>query len=86
MTVEGVAGRLVRWFATAPRETCSFPVAASHRESVQEFSLSTVDPATGLATGLRVDHSFVTEEGERWIVDAKFAEPADLDTADPQSD
>lgn len=86
VTVEGMAGRLVRWFASAPaREHVRFLFAASHRESVQEFSLSTVDAATGLATGLRVDHSFVTEEGERWIVDYKFAEPEDLDTADPQA-
>jgi len=66
--------RLAQWFAAASgRDNLRFLFASTHLESRQEFSLPLAAAAAG--ERLRVDHSFVTAEGVRWIVDYKFAEP-----------
>ena len=68
--------RLTDWFVTAAqRDNVKFLFSPDHLEAVNELSLS-----TGSATEtLRVDRTFVTASGERWVIDFKFSEPSQAD-------
>ncbi|MCC7067199.1 MAG: UvrD-helicase domain-containing protein [Burkholderiales bacterium] len=69
--VDAVAARLGQWFSSAmARANVRFLFASEHRESAQELGLA----GEGVER-VRVDHTFVTAAGERWIVDYKFSEP-----------
>ena len=68
--------RLTDWFATAAeREYVKFLFSPDHVEAVNEFSLAAPALTPGGAQTLRVDRTFVTVSGERWVVDFKFSEP-----------
>lgn len=74
--LDAMAARLSPWFATATeRATLRFLFAPTHRFAAQEWALSAGAGADRVASTVRVDYTFVTESGERWIVDFKFAEP-----------
>ena len=71
-----IAKRLTDWFATAAqRDHVKFLFSPDHLEAVNELSLST---GSGSET-LRVDRTFVTASGERWVIDFKFSEPSPAD-------
>ncbi len=71
-----IAARLTAWFADAhSRMNLQFIFATDHQQAANEWTL----PFTASAQDhevLRVDRSFVTRDGERWVVDFKFAQPA----------
>ena len=70
-----IADRLTDWFAHATqREHVKFLFSPDHIEAVNELSLA----ANGGTETLRVDRTFVTVDGERWVVDFKFSEPSAL--------
>lgn len=68
-----IARRLTDWFsAAAEREHIKFLFSRDHLESATELSLA----AAGGNGTLRVDRTFVTASGERWVVDFKFSQPS----------
>ena len=68
----GIAKRLSDWFTQATqREHVKFLFSPDHVEAVNELSLA----ANSGAETLRLDRTFVTAGGERWVVDFKFSEP-----------
>lgn len=70
-----IAARLVDWFAAAAsRETLQFIFAADHQMAANEWTLP-FSADEGGRVMLRVDRSFVTADGQRWVVDFKFAAP-----------
>lgn len=71
-----IATRLATWFTGAhQRRTMQFVFAADHRQAANEWTLPFI-AGTPDREVLRVDRSFVTRDGLRWVVDFKFAEPA----------
>ena len=72
-----IAARLTAWFATAVEcEHIKFLFSRTHLEAANELSLVIEQNAGHAATELlRVDRTFITSNGERWIVDFKFSEP-----------
>ena len=50
-------------------------LSPDHLEAVNELSLA----AKSASETLRVDRTFVTASGERWVVDFKFSEPSPAD-------
>ncbi|MBC7710575.1 MAG: UvrD-helicase domain-containing protein, partial [Rhizobacter sp.] len=76
------AARLVGYFArAADREHVKFIFAPDHADAANELTLIGRDGAA-----LRVDRTFVTATGERWLVDFKFSEPVDADAAAEEAD
>ena len=68
-----VAARLAAWFQTAAlRENVKFLFDATHTEAANELTLIDTNQDQ-----LRLDRTFVSAEGERWLVDFKFSEPGD---------
>jgi hypothetical protein len=68
-----IAARLTSWFKTAAqRDNVKFLFDAAHAESANELSLIDTNQDQ-----LRLDRTFVTADGERWLVDFKFSEPGD---------
>ena len=64
------AARLTGWFkAAARRDNVKFLFAVDHTEVANELTLVAENQEL-----LRVDRTFVTGEGERWLVDFKFSE------------
>ena len=71
-----IAKRLVEWFAKADQlANVQFLFAQDHLEAANELSLAPTPLAAGKET-LRLDRTFVTASGERWVVDFKFSEPS----------
>ena len=70
-----IAVRLVKWFNTASlRDHVKFLFSAEHTEAANELTLVAANQEL-----LRVDRSFVTPLGDRWLVDFKFSQPGDAD-------
>ena len=68
-----VAARLAAWFKTAAlRDNVKFLFDATHAEAANELTLIDTNQDQ-----LRLDRTFVSAEGERWLVDFKFSEPGD---------
>ena len=67
-----MAARLTAWFTTAAqRDNVKFLFAAEQTEATCELTL-----VAGNRDLLRADRTFVTLQGERWLVDFKFSQPA----------
>jgi ATP-dependent exoDNAse (exonuclease V) beta subunit len=72
-----IATRLIAWFADAQsRETLKFLFAPDHREAANEWTLPFPAETAGDREVLRVDRTFVTRDGDRWVIDFKFAAPS----------
>ena len=68
-----IAARLTAWFKTAAQcDNVKFLFSAEHTDATHELTLV----AAGQALH-RVDRTFVTPQGERWLVDFKFSQPSD---------
>jgi ATP-dependent helicase/nuclease subunit A len=66
-----IAHRLCDWFRhAAGRANVQFLFAPTHLAAANELSLVADNRDV-----LRADRTFVTKEGERWLVDFKFSEP-----------
>ena len=66
-----VAQRLSNWFAgAAQRDNVKFLFSPDHLESAMELSIN-----VGGGESIRVDRTYVTADGDRWVVDFKFSEP-----------
>ncbi len=73
-----IAKRLVAWFAQADQlKHVKFLFSPDHLEAANELSLAPEPSGTQVET-LRLDRTFVTAGGERWVVDFKFSEPPAL--------
>jgi ATP-dependent helicase/nuclease subunit A len=67
------AARLTAWFsAAAHRDNVKFLFAAAHTDAASELTLVAANQDL-----LRADRTFVTQLGERWLVDFKFSQPSD---------
>lgn len=67
------ATRLVEYFASAAnRDNVKFVFSPDHLDAANELTLIDKNGAE-----LRADRTFVTADGERWLIDFKFSEPAD---------
>ena len=70
-----IAKHLTHWFSSAAqRENVKFLFSPDHVEAVNELTLA----ADSDGETLRVDRTFVTASGERWVVDFKFSDPSAL--------
>ncbi|MEO7254959.1 MAG: UvrD-helicase domain-containing protein [Casimicrobium sp.] len=70
-----IATRLSAWFAEADQLAhVKFLFSPEHLEAANELSLSAKAASPG-TDALRVDRTFVTAAGERWVVDFKFSGP-----------
>ena len=70
-----IAARLTAWFKTAAqRDNVKFLFSAEHTDAAFELSLVAANHDL-----VRVDRTFVTPQGERWLVDFKFSRPGDAD-------
>ena len=68
-----IAARLTAWFKTATqRDNVQFLFSSAHTDAANELTLVATHHDL-----LRVDRTFVTPQGERWLVDFKFSQPSD---------
>jgi ATP-dependent helicase/nuclease subunit A len=66
-----MGARLTTWFSSAAeRENVKFLFSAAHTDAANELTLVAADQDL-----LRADRTFVTAQGERWLVDFKFSQP-----------
>ena len=66
-----IASRLTAWFKTAAqRDNVKFLFSAEQTDGANELTLVALNQEM-----VRADRTFVTAQGERWLVDFKFSQP-----------